>query len=126
MEGVEEQVTEHVPKDIKLTVTSSLHRSIDNTLRLAEQLSMRGYETSPHLSARLISGIAHLKEILHRLHEADISDVFVIAGDSKRPIDEFSGAPELLKAISHVGYSFGRLASLGTRKAILPSAIRPS
>lgn len=113
MEGVEEQVTEHVPKNVKLTVTALPHRSLDNTLQLAEQLSTRGYETSPHLSARLIRDVVHLKEILHRLREADIRDVFVVAGDSKEPAGEFSGAPELLEAMSHSGYNFGEIGIAG-------------
>ena len=64
LKGAEEQVIEHVPKDVKLTVTVSPRKGQDSTLELAERLSKRGYETAPHLSARLVKDEAHLGEIL--------------------------------------------------------------
>ena len=65
--GVEEAIVEHVPKSIKLTVTASPKKGIEETLRLAERLSGRGYEVAPHISARLVRDEAHLEDILGRL-----------------------------------------------------------
>jgi methylenetetrahydrofolate reductase (NADPH) len=67
--GVEEAVVEHVPKDVKLTVTASPKKGMETTLEFAEGLSKQGYQVVPHLSARLVVDEAHLKDILERLHE---------------------------------------------------------
>ncbi len=39
LQGVEEAVVEHVPKDVKLTVTASPKKGIETTLEFAERLT---------------------------------------------------------------------------------------
>src|SRR3954447_23153867 len=81
LEGTEEQVLEHVPREAKITVTASPQKGVEVTLRLAEQLAAQGYHVAPHLSARLIEDGARVEEILKRLREGGIRDAFVVAGD---------------------------------------------
>src|SRR3712207_7927453 len=66
LRGVEEATVEHVPKSIKLTVTASPKKGIEETLRLAERLSGRGYEVAPHISARPVRGEAPPGDALRR------------------------------------------------------------
>jgi methylenetetrahydrofolate reductase (NADPH) len=96
--GAEEAIVEHVPKSIKLTVTASPKKGIEETLRLAERLSGRGYEVAPHISARLVRDEAHLEDVLGRLRGSGIKDAFVIAGDAAEPAGKFEGAAALLGA----------------------------
>jgi methylenetetrahydrofolate reductase (NADPH) len=102
LEGTEEQVLEHIPKEAKLTVTASPQKGVEATLQLAERLAAQGYHVAPHLSARLIEDSARVEEILQRLHEVGIRDAFVVAGDAKEPTGEFGGAPELLETMSNI------------------------
>jgi methylenetetrahydrofolate reductase (NADPH) len=113
LKGTEEQVLEHIPKEAKLTVTASPQKGMEDTLRLAEQLASQGYHVAPHLSARLIEDNAHVEEILQRLHEAGIRDAFVVAGDAEEPAGEFTGAPELLEAISKIGHELEEIGITG-------------
>jgi methylenetetrahydrofolate reductase (NADPH) len=113
LQGAEEQVVEHVPKEIKLTVTASPKKGIEETLRLAERLSGRGYEVAPHISARLVRDEAHLEEILQRLGESGIRDAFVIAGDAEEPAGRFEGASELLAAMAHLGHGLEEVGITG-------------
>jgi methylenetetrahydrofolate reductase (NADPH) len=103
LQGAEEQVARHVPKDVKVTVTASPKKGIESTLELAELLSKRGYQTAPHLSARLVRDEAHLEEILGRLRGAGIRDAFVVAGDAREPAGKFDGASRLLEAMAELG-----------------------
>ena len=64
LDGTEEQVLEHIPKEAKLTVTASPQKGMEVTLRLAEQLATQSYHVAPHLSARLIEDSARVEEIL--------------------------------------------------------------
>jgi methylenetetrahydrofolate reductase (NADPH) len=113
LEGTEEQVLEHIPKEAKVTVTASPQKGVEATLQLAEQLAAQGYHVAPHLSARLIEDRAQVGEILKRLHEVGIRDAFVVAGDAKEPIGEFSGAPELLESMSKIGHELEEIGIIG-------------
>src|SRR5215211_8562447 len=67
-EGAEER-TVHLPKDAKVAVTCSPGKGIENTLHFSERLLRRGFRVVPHIAARLVSGEAHLEEILRWFDE---------------------------------------------------------
>jgi methylenetetrahydrofolate reductase (NADPH) len=113
LQGAEEAVVEHVPRDIKLTVTASPKKGIETTLEFAERLSRQGYEVVPHLSARLVVDEAHLKDILERLRESGIREVFVVAGDPDEPAGKFAGADELLPVMAEIGHDFEEIGITG-------------
>jgi methylenetetrahydrofolate reductase (NADPH) len=113
LQGAEEQVVEHVPKDVKVTVTASPKKGIESTLELAERLSKRGYETVPHLSARLVRDESHLEEILGRLRGSGIRDAFVVAGDAEEPAGKFAGASELLATMAELGHDLDEIGITG-------------
>ena len=64
LDGIADEVLEHLPAGRKITLTSSPSRGLEATLGLAEQLAPRGYEVVPHLAARLIADRAHLEEVV--------------------------------------------------------------
>jgi methylenetetrahydrofolate reductase (NADPH) len=113
LQGMEDQVVEHVPKDVKVTVTASPKKVIESTLEFAERLSERGYATVPHLSARLIRDEAHLEEVLGRLRASGIREAFVVAGDAKEPAGKFAGASELLAAMEELGHGLDGIGITG-------------
>ena len=47
LDGIADEVLEHLPAGRKITVTSSPSRGLEATLGLAEQLAPRGYESCP-------------------------------------------------------------------------------
>jgi methylenetetrahydrofolate reductase (NADPH) len=111
--GIEDRVAEHVPKHLKLTVTASPKKGIEATLELAERLSEEGFEVAPHLSARLVRDRTQLGEILARLHEAGVRDVFVVAGDAPEPAGEFEGSGGLLEAMDEIGHGLQEVGITG-------------
>ena len=96
LEGTEEIVARHVPKEVKLTVTASPKRGIGPTLDLAGRLAGRGYQTVPHLAARLVTDGSHLASISRLMRELGLREAFVVAGDLDEPNGEFADAYELL------------------------------
>jgi methylenetetrahydrofolate reductase (NADPH) len=100
LDGIADEVLEHLPAGRKITLTSSPSRGLEATLDLAEQLAPRGYEVVPHLAARLIADRAHLEDVVLRLRNAGVREAFVIAGDARQPAGEFEGAAELLAAMA--------------------------
>jgi len=111
--GAEEQVLEHVPTDVTLTVTASPVKGLDHTLELAGKLAAHGYPVVPHLSARLIVDGSHLAELIARMTEIGVRDVFVVAGDADEPAGTYEGASALLDAMHEVGHPFEQIGITG-------------
>jgi methylenetetrahydrofolate reductase (NADPH) len=103
---VEQAVLEHVPTEVKVTVTTSPRKGLEPTLVLAEQLAGHGYTVVPHLAARHVRDRRHLAELAARLREAGASDVLVMAGDAEEPAGEFDGSLPLLRALAELGGPF--------------------
>jgi methylenetetrahydrofolate reductase (NADPH) len=106
MDGIEEQVLAHVPRDVTVTVTASPARGLDATLAVTEHLAAEGVSVVPHLSARLVRDHAHVEEIVARLREAGVGEIFVPAGDAREP-GPFPDAAALLRELG------GRFAEVG-------------
>jgi methylenetetrahydrofolate reductase (NADPH) len=112
LEGIEDEVAEHIPTDVKMTVTSSPKRGIEATLRLAEELSRRGFVVVPHVAARAVRDRAHLSEIVDRLRGADVDELLVIGGDVPDP-GTFTSSYELLAAMDELGHPFRQIGIAG-------------
>lgn len=104
--NIEEQVLEHVPVDVSLTVTVTEKRGTAPTVELAARLAEHGYRVAPHLAARLIRDEAHLTDLVARLREAGVDEVFVIGGDAAEPAGGFTDALSLLRALEETGHHF--------------------
>jgi methylenetetrahydrofolate reductase (NADPH) len=64
----------------------------------------------PHLAARLVVDSGHLRELLARLDELGLREVFVVAGDIGQHAGQFEGAAALLVAMAEAGH---RLEEIG-------------
>jgi len=112
LDGIEEQVLEHLGTEVKVTVTASPRKGLEATLDLSERLARAGYPVVPHLSARLIRDRVHLEETLARLRAAGVRELFVPAGDATEP-GEFAGAAELLTAMGPLRAEFDDIGITG-------------
>lgn len=101
--GIEDEVAAHAPH-ATVTITASARRGMNATLEVAAGLVARGVTVVPHLSARMVSDEAHLKEILDELVGLGITEVFVVGGDREPPAGEFTGSLDLLVAMDRLGY----------------------
>jgi methylenetetrahydrofolate reductase (NADPH) len=111
--GAEQAVLEWVPRELTITVTASPAKGLEPTLALTERLSAQGYQTVPHLSARLVRDPAHLADIVARLTAAGVGDVFVPAGDADPPAGCFHSALEVLGQLTEMGRPFARVGITG-------------
>ena len=111
--GVEDQVLEHVPRDVTLTVTASPVKGLEPTFALAAALAAHGYPVVPHVSARLVRDEGHIREVIARLSELGVRDVFVVAGDADQPAGAYEGASALLDAMQELGHPFEQIGITG-------------
>jgi methylenetetrahydrofolate reductase (NADPH) len=114
LDGIEEEVHTHLlAAEAKVTVTASPNKGLEPTLDLAERLAGAGYQTVPHLSARLVRDRAHLEDITARLQAAGIRELFVPAGDASQAAGPFAGAAELLTAMGSLRDQFAEIGITG-------------
>lgn len=102
MRGVVEECS-FLPAGATITVTGSPRKGIDATIDLSEQLVARGFKVVPHLMARLVRSLDHLKDILNRLAAARIEEVFVIGGDVSVPAGAYDSATSLIAHMVQMG-----------------------
>ncbi|TQK50211.1 methylenetetrahydrofolate reductase (NADPH) [Streptomyces sp. SLBN-118] len=111
--ATQDKVLAHVPRDVVVTVTASPVKGLEPTLDLATRLAAHGYRAVPHVPARLLRDGAHVKEVVHRLCEAGVDDVFVPAGDADAPAGPYEGALPLLRHLAELGSPFARVGITG-------------
>lgn len=80
LEGVVDDVVDHLPEGATVTITASPARGPEATLTVAEALTERGFRAVPHLSARQLDQ-ALAASALDRLRAAGVEEVFIVGGD---------------------------------------------
>jgi methylenetetrahydrofolate reductase (NADPH) len=110
---IEAAVLEHVPVDVRLTVTASPAKGLDATLDCAERLLAAGYGVTPHLAARMVRDRAHLADVVERLVALGVDDVFVPAGDADPAAGIYTGSIDLLRDLSDLGRPFAAVGITG-------------
>jgi methylenetetrahydrofolate reductase (NADPH) len=111
--SIEEMVVRVVPRSRELTVTASSSRGLEATIDLTERLVSHGYRVVPHLSARLVVDVAHLKETVDRLLVIGVDDVFVPAGDADPPLGKFDNSLAVLEELAALGSPFANVGITG-------------
>ncbi|WP_069767988.1 MULTISPECIES: 5,10-methylenetetrahydrofolate reductase [unclassified Streptomyces] len=111
--ATEDKVLAHVPRDVVVTVTASPVRGLEPTLDLTARLAGHGHRVVPHVPARLLRDDAHLKDVVDRLREAGVDDVFVPAGDADPPAGPYDGALPVLRRLGELGSPFARVGITG-------------
>jgi methylenetetrahydrofolate reductase (NADPH) len=111
--SIEQKLLEHVPTDRTLTVTASPAKGLEETLALTEKLVGYGYQTVPHLAARMVAGRGQLKEICDRLVQLGVRTVFVPGGDQDPPAGDYGSALDLLEDLTALGSPFPEVGITG-------------
>ncbi len=86
------------PGTVAVAVRCTDGLGLDQTIAVSEVLAARGYEVTPHLTARQTRTSRYLDEILRRLARRAIDRVFVIRGRAGQP-GSFPTTRQLLEAI---------------------------
>ncbi len=107
-----DKVCAHVPHRTAVTVTASASKGLEETFDLALRLTAEGYVAVPHLAARMIHSRAELEEIVHRLVEGGITQVFVPGGDPD-PVGDYPDALTVLEDLTAIGHPFSHVGITG-------------
>lgn len=97
--GSSEEQVPALPRDVTVTVTCSPKHGLDQTIEVAGLWAQDGRRVVPHVGARMVKSSDHLDELLGRLRDANISEIFLIGGDAERPLGPYSSAGDLITAM---------------------------
>jgi len=106
--GIEESLGALQPNTL-LAITCSPTKGVDATIDLSEKLIARGFQVTPHIAAKSVTGEKHLETIVKRLDTLGIESIFVPGGDRPEPIGKFTNAYDLLKALQKYGHNFKKI-----------------
>jgi len=101
--GIEEKLGILKPNSY-VAVTCSPTRGIDETLDLSERLIASGFRVTPHIAAKNVRDMDHLRTIMKRLNDMQVESMFVPGGDRSSPAGEFDTALKLLRAINEIDH----------------------
>jgi methylenetetrahydrofolate reductase (NADPH) len=104
--------SENLPEGAVVSVTASPQKGMMETVDLAIEFDKRGFDSIPHISARLTGDRAELETILARLDEAGIRKAFVVGGDVEDPGEFFDGLA-LLTAMEEIGHGLTEIGVPG-------------
>ena len=122
LKNVLDQV-EWLPSGATVSITASPTKTLEDTMDLAAELRFRGFDTIPHLSARMTHDKDHLASLVGRMEELEISRVFLVGGDATQR-GVFPDAYSVLVALENLGHHFTEIGvtSYPEGHAVIPDA----
>lgn len=99
-------VRAHSPLHRTVTVTASESLGLEATIAVACALRADGRRVVPHVAARMVSGRAHLEDIVARLHSAGVDAIFVPGGDATPGPGAFTSSLDLLRDLARMDHPF--------------------
>lgn len=97
--GKGEQEAQEVAKPLTLTVTCSPKHGVDHSVEVGTRLRAMGHTVVIHIAARMVRSASHADELLSRMREADIHDVFLVGGDHSDPLGPYSRGLDLIPVL---------------------------
>ena len=102
-----------LPLGTTISVTCSPVKGIGATLEVATALADQGHVVIPHLAARMVESQNHLDEIVARLAEHGVRNVFAIGGDAADSTGPYPDALALMRGLVDAGAVLDRIGSAG-------------
>ena len=101
-EGIAARIQAAVPPGAQLTVTCLPRQGVGPTIRTAIELAYLGFEVVPHLAARSIESREQLAGVVRNCHDAGITEVFAVGGDTGEPAGPYDSSLPLLEDLAEV------------------------
>jgi methylenetetrahydrofolate reductase (NADPH) len=108
LRGIEEHF-DLLPSGATVAITSSPRFGLERTLEYAERLGAAGMDPVPHLAAKHVVDREHLREVIVRLRQAGVRDVFTIGGDGDTVAGEFRTGEALVAALAEIDHGLERI-----------------
>lgn len=95
LKNLETQMT-FLPPATTISVTCSPAKGLQATQDLTVRLAGLGHHPIPHISARLVTGSDHVRELAAWFRTHDLHEMFLIGGDAEAPLGPYADALSFL------------------------------
>ncbi len=103
------QLSGEAPVGTSVYVTSIPGQGTGNLLRTSKTLKQAGFDPVPHITARSIRSVDHLRSLLSSLEELDIQKILLLGGDTPDVAGPFASSLEVLESGILEGYSLKQI-----------------
>lgn len=108
LKGAQEQVLA-TPPGATVAVTCSPKFGLDRTLEHCATAVGAGRRVVPHVAARMIADRAALRDLVRRVADLGVTDLYVIGGDATTPVGRYHEAAQLLDDLAEIEHPFTRI-----------------
>ena len=108
LRGIEDHF-DLLPRGSTVAVTSSPRFGLERTLEYAERLVEAGMAAVPHLAAKHFVDQGHVRDVMSRLHEAGVRDVFAMGGDGDVVAGQLTSGLELVEVLGGIDHGMERI-----------------
>jgi len=105
VDGIERELL-GMPDGAYIGITCSPTRGLDVTLDLVERLQGHDFHLVPHIAARQVRDVFHLRDIVQRLTGLGVRSLFIPGGDIAEPVGDFESSLALLRELATTGHQF--------------------
>lgn len=108
LKGGPEQILATSP-GATVAVTCSPKFGLSRTLEQCEVAASAGRRVVPHIAARMVEDRAALRDVVRRVADLGVTDLYVIGGDAAAPVGRYSEAGQLLDDVAELEHPFTRI-----------------
>jgi methylenetetrahydrofolate reductase (NADPH) len=108
LKSAEAQIA-HLPPGCSVSVTCSPAKGLAATLELTARLAELGHLAVPHLSARLVTGPDHVRQLAQWCRDHGLTEVFLVAGDAPEPTGPYDGVVAFLREFLGTDHGLSRI-----------------
>ncbi len=92
------ELTSVLPSGTGVYVAHTPHASFGQVIHAALAVQRAGFHATPHIAVRRVPDSQTLRAALQELRAGGVGHILLIAGDSPRPVGEFSGTMDVLQS----------------------------
>lgn len=108
LKGAQQQVLA-TSADATVAVTCSPKFGLDRTVEHCALAADSGRRVVPHIAARMVEDGASLRNIVQRVADLGVTDLYVVGGDATTPVGRYHAAAELLDDLAEMEHPFTRI-----------------
>ena len=105
VDGIERELL-GMPDGAYIGITCSPKRGLEVTLDLVERIQGHDFQLVPHIAARQVRDVFHLRDIVQRLSGLGVRSLFIPGGDIPEPVGDFDSSLALLRELATIGHQF--------------------
>jgi methylenetetrahydrofolate reductase (NADPH) len=105
IEGIQDEIRRQLAVGTTVHIVCPAALGADVSVRFATEIARAGFDAIPHVAARTVRDMNHLRSLLERMSDVGIVRAFFPGGDGKVPAGKYTSAVELVRDLSDIEHA---------------------